>query len=38
MGKLVLVMQSDKVDIYSPQYDGEAMTEFEKFLVENEGG
>lgn len=37
MGKLVLLMQSDKVDIYSPRYDGEPMTEFEKFLIENEG-
>lgn len=37
MGKLVLVLQSDKVDIYSPRYDGEHMTEFERFLTENEG-
>jgi len=32
MGKLELVVESDNVSIYSPKYDGEALTEFEKFL------
>lgn len=33
MGKLELLMETDKVSIYSPKYDGEEMTEFEKFLL-----
>ena len=32
MGKLELVIESDNVSIYSPKYDGETQTEFEKFL------
>ena len=35
MGKLELVMETDKVSIYSPKYSGEAMTEFEFFLSNN---
>lgn len=32
MGKIELVIESDSISIYSPRFDGEAMTEFEKFL------
>lgn len=32
MGKLELVMETEKVSMYSPKYDGETLTEFEKFL------
>ena len=32
MGKLELVIESDNVIIYSPKYDGETHTEFEKFF------
>ena len=35
MGKLELVIESDNVSIYSPKYDGETQTEFEKFMSEN---
>ena len=35
MGKLELVIESDNVSIYSPKYDGETQTEFEKFLSDN---
>lgn len=35
MGRLFLVLQSEKIDIYSPKYDGESITEFEKFLIKN---
>jgi len=35
MGKLELVLESDNVSIYSPKYDGETMTEFEKFMSNN---
>ncbi len=34
MGRLELIMETDKVSIYSPKYDGESMTEFEKFMSE----
>ena len=35
MGKLELVIESDNVSIYSPKYDGEMQTEFEKFMSDN---
>lgn len=35
MGKLELVVESENVSIYSPKYDGETMTEFEKFMSNN---
>ena len=35
MGKLELVIESDNVSIYSPKYDGETLTEFEKFMSDN---
>ena len=35
MGKLELVIESDNVSIYSPKYDGERQTEFEKFMSDN---
>jgi hypothetical protein len=35
MGKLELVIETDKISIYSPHYDGEEKTEFEKFLIVN---
>ena len=35
MGKLELVIESDNVSIYSPKYDGETQTEFEKFMSDN---
>ncbi len=34
MGKLELIMETEKVSIYSPKYEGESMTEFEKFMSE----
>lgn len=35
MGKLELVMESENISIYSPKFDGETMTEFEKFMSNN---
>ena len=35
MGKLELVIESDNVSIYSPKFDGETQTEFEKFMSDN---
>ena len=35
MGRLELVIESDNVSIYSPKYDGERQTEFEKFMTHN---
>lgn len=35
MGKLELVIESDNISIYSPKYDGEMQTEFEKFMSDN---
>jgi|GEM_PF-1255913 hypothetical protein len=35
MGKLELVIETDKISIYSPHYDGEEKTEFEKFFIVN---
>lgn len=35
MGKLELVMESENISIYSPKFDGETMTEFEKFMTTN---
>ena len=35
MGRLELVIESDNVSIYSPKYDGETQTEFEKFMTNN---
>lgn len=36
MGKLELVMETEKVSMYSPKYDGENLNEFEKFLTSNQ--
>lgn len=36
MGKLELVMETEKVSMYSPKNDGENQTEFEKFLTANQ--
>ncbi len=36
MGKLELVMETEKVSMYSPKYDGESLNEFEKFLTANQ--
>ena len=35
MGKLELVIESDNLSIYSPKFDGEVQTEFEKFMSDN---
>ena len=35
MGKLELVIESENISIYSPKFDGETMTEFEKFMFIN---
>lgn len=35
MGKLELVLETDKVCMYSPKYDGEEQNEFRKFLLVN---
>ena len=35
MGKLELIFETEKLSIYSPKYDGETQTEFEKFLAAN---
>lgn len=35
MGKLELVIETDAITIYSPKYDGESLTEFEKFMLNN---
>ena len=35
MGRLELVIESDNISIYSPKYDGETQTEFEKFMTNN---
>ncbi len=35
MGKLELVLETEKVSMYSPKFDGETLNEFEKFLVAN---
>lgn len=35
MGRLELIIESDNVSIYSPKYDGEPLTEFEKFMTNN---
>lgn len=32
MGKLKLIIESENINIYSPQYDEEELTEFEKFI------
>lgn len=36
MGKLELVMETEKVSMYSPKFNGETQTEFEKFLSANQ--
>lgn len=36
MGKLELIMETEKVCMYSPKYDGESQNEFEKFLLANQ--
>ncbi|MDD7455019.1 MAG: hypothetical protein PUK70_02025 [Bacteroidales bacterium] len=33
MGEIELVIETDKISIFSPKYDGEKMTEFEKFMA-----
>lgn len=33
MGKLELVLETNKVCMYSPKYDGEEQNEFRKFLL-----
>jgi hypothetical protein len=35
MGKFDLILETDKVCMYSPKFDGEAQNEFEKFLSAN---
>lgn len=35
MGKLELILESENVSIYSPKYDGETLTEFERFMSNN---
>lgn len=35
MGKFELILETDKVSIYSPRYDGEGQNEFRKFLLSN---
>lgn len=35
MGKLELIIETDCVSMYSPKWDGETYTEFEKFLIAN---
>lgn len=35
MGKFDLILETDKVCMYSPKFDGEAQNEFEKFLSVN---
>lgn len=35
MGKLELVIESENISIYSPKFDGETATEFEKFMFIN---
>ena len=35
MGKLELVIETEKVSIYSPKYDGKANNEFEEFMLAN---
>lgn len=36
MGYLELITETDNVSIYSPKYEGETLSEFEKFLVSNQ--
>ena len=36
MGRLELIIETDSVSIYSPKYDGEELSEFEKFLSAND--
>lgn len=35
MGKLELIIETDCVSMYSPKYDGDSYSEFEKFLLAN---
>lgn len=35
MGKLELILETEKVSMYSPRYDGEEQNEFRKFLISN---
>lgn len=35
MGKFELIMETEKVSMYSPKFDGETNNEFEKFLLAN---
>lgn len=35
MGKFELIMETEKVSMYSPKFDGESNNEFEKFLLAN---
>ena len=36
MGRLELVIESGNIGIYSPKYDGQVQTEFEKFMSNND--
>lgn len=36
MGKLELILETEKVSMYSPRYDGEKNNEFQKFLLANQ--
>ncbi len=36
MGRLELVIESGNISIYSPKYDGQVQTEFEKFMSNND--
>lgn len=36
MGKLELILETEKVSMYSPRYDGEENNEFQKFLLANQ--
>lgn len=35
MGKIELVLETEKVKIYSPRHDGESLNEFKRFMQEN---
>lgn len=35
MGRLELIMETERVSMYSPKFDGEVNNEFEKFLLTN---
>ncbi len=35
MGRFELILERERVSIYSPKYDGEDLNEFDKFLIAN---